>query len=85
MAIFYPISAMLTIFCNVIYDPLHPQVDMDLKLLEIVPDLVKQMRLRGLPRDETAQVKALDDFVAELARLGSQAITKAVQGNNGEG
>lgn len=76
---------MLTIFCNVIYDPLHPQVDVDLELLQQAPDLVKQMRVRGLPRDETAQVKALDDFVAELARLSFEAITRARQGSNTSG
>lgn len=79
MVIFYPISAATTIFCNIMYDPLHDQVDLDVELLDLATNVVKQMRLRGLPRDETAHLKILDDFLFELARLSHLAVAKAAQ------
>jgi hypothetical protein len=77
MAVFYPISAIWTIFCNIIYNPLHAQADADLELLNSAPQLVRQMRLRRLARDEMAHMKMVDDFVAEIPRLASRAILKA--------
>jgi hypothetical protein len=79
MAVFYPISALWTIFCSVIFKPLNPDVDMDLELLDAAPLLIKEMRLRRLARDEMAQMKMVDDFVAELARLANRAVLKARQ------
>jgi len=79
MAVFYPISALWTIFCNVIYNPLHPHIDVDLDLLNSAPLLIKEMRLRRLARDEMAHMKMVDDFVAELARLANRAVLKARQ------
>jgi hypothetical protein len=79
MAVFYPLSAVWTIFCNIIYNPLNRHTDIDLDLLNAVPLLIKQMRLRRLARDEMAQMKMVDDFVAELARLANCAVLKARQ------
>jgi len=77
MAVFYPISAIWTIFCNIIHNPLQPLADADLDLLNSAPQLIQEMRLRRLARDEMTHMKMVDDFVAELARLATRAVLKA--------
>ncbi|KAH6629888.1 hypothetical protein B0J18DRAFT_442931 [Chaetomium sp. MPI-SDFR-AT-0129] len=79
MAVFYPISAIWTIFCNIMHNPLHPLADVDLELLNAAPLLIKEMRLRRLARDEMTHMKMVDDFAAELARLANRAVLKARQ------
>ncbi len=83
MAVFYPISAIWTIFCSVLFKPLDPDVDKDLELLNAAPLLIKEMRLRRLARDEMAHMKMVDDFVTELARLANRAVVKARQEQEG--
>ncbi|KDN71802.1 putative fungal specific transcription factor domain-containing protein [Colletotrichum sublineola] len=51
----------------------------DLELFKSVPVLVERMRTRSLAQKEAAHVKIVDDFVAELTRLGNCAIVKARQ------
>lgn len=82
MAVFYPISAIWTIFCNIMYNPLNPHANADLDLLNAGPLLIKEMRLRRLARDEMAQMKMVDDFVAELARLANRAVLNARHDQN---
>ncbi|KAL2264190.1 hypothetical protein VTK26DRAFT_896 [Humicola hyalothermophila] len=82
MAVFYPISALWIIFCNIIYNPLHSHADEDLELLSLAPQLIREMRLRRLARDEMAQIKMVDEFVSELARLAGRAVLKARQERN---
>ncbi|KAK0368188.1 fungal specific transcription factor [Colletotrichum limetticola] len=77
MVVFYPMSAILTIFCNLLLQPLNPQSEEDIELLNSVPKLVESMRNRHLTPNEVAHVKIVDDFVAELTRLGKRAIAKA--------
>ncbi|KAL2170719.1 hypothetical protein VTG60DRAFT_4466 [Thermothelomyces hinnuleus] len=79
MAVFYPISAVWTIFWNIIYNPINPNTDVDLDLLNSAPMLIKKMRLQRLARDEMAQMKMVDDFVTELVRLANCAVHKARQ------
>ncbi|KAL2270586.1 hypothetical protein VTJ83DRAFT_2770 [Remersonia thermophila] len=82
MAVFYPLSAIWIIFCNLLNSPLDPNANVDLELLNSAPLLIKEMRLRRLARDEMAHMKMIDDFVAELARLGNAAVLKARQEQN---
>ncbi|KAL1962343.1 hypothetical protein VTN77DRAFT_9756 [Rasamsonia byssochlamydoides] len=77
MILFYPMSALLTIFCNILLNPLDPQADEDLELLNRVPELVKGIRIRQLTLNEILHIKLVDDFVAELTRLGKCAVAKA--------
>lgn len=74
---FYPMSAILEIFCNLLLQPLHPQAEEDIELLKSVPQLIEGMRNRQLTPHEVAHVKIVDAFVAELTRLGTCAIAKA--------
>ncbi|PYH47041.1 Zn(II)2Cys6 transcription factor [Aspergillus saccharolyticus JOP 1030-1] len=77
MITFYPMSAILTIFCNILLFPLDPRVEEDLKLLGSVPDLIKGFRPKRLTSNEAAHFTMVADFVAELKRLGNCAIRKA--------
>ncbi|KKA25228.1 C6 transcription factor [Rasamsonia emersonii CBS 393.64] len=77
MILFYPMSALLTIFCNLLMNPLDPQAIEDLELLSRVPELVKGIRIRQLTLNEILHIKLVDDFVAELIRLGKCAVAKA--------
>ncbi|KAK2015775.1 fungal-specific transcription factor domain-containing protein [Colletotrichum eremochloae] len=79
LVVFYPMSAILEIFCNLLLHPLDPQSKEDLELFKSVPVLVERMRTRSLTQKEAAHVKIVDDFVAELTRLGNCAIVKARQ------
>ncbi|KAK2048334.1 fungal-specific transcription factor domain-containing protein [Colletotrichum somersetense] len=79
LVVFYPMSAILEIFCNLLLHPLQPQSEEDLELLKSVPVLVKGMRTRNLTAQEVAHVKMIDNFVAELTRLGKCAMVKARQ------
>ncbi|KAK1994113.1 fungal-specific transcription factor domain-containing protein [Colletotrichum falcatum] len=80
LVVFYPMSAILEIFCNLLLHPLQPQSEEDLELLRSVPLLIERMRTRSLTQKEVAHVKIIDDFVAELTRLGNCAMVKARQG-----
>jgi hypothetical protein len=77
MILFYPMSALITIFCNLLFNPLDPRASEDLELLNRVPELVKGIRIRQLTLKEILHIKLVDDFVAELTRLGKCAVAKA--------
>lgn len=77
MVVFYPMSAILTIFCNLLLDPLNAKAGEDMELLQSVPKLIEGMRNRRLTAYEVAHVKMIDEFVLELTRLGTSAIAKA--------
>ncbi|KAK9485650.1 hypothetical protein V1527DRAFT_466489 [Lipomyces starkeyi] len=81
--VFYPITAVLTIFCNILLNPLDPRADEDLDLLNKVPDLIKGMPIRQLSLNEIMHIKFVQDFVTELSRLGKCAIFKASKENSG--
>lgn len=77
MTVFYPVSAVLTIFCNIILNPLDSRAVDDLELLSSTPELIKSMRMRQLTVAEIEHMQLVDTFVAELIRLGNCSITKA--------
>lgn len=77
MVIFYPMSAILTIFCNVLLHPLSSNARDDLELLQAAPQFIKNIRIPRLTANEITHMKMIEDFVAELIRLGSHAVLKA--------
>ena len=79
MTVFYPVSAVLTIFCNILLNPLDPRAVDDLELLSSTPELIKSMRMRQLTTAEIEHMRLVDNFVAELIRLGNCSITKALR------
>jgi hypothetical protein len=81
MILFYPMSALLTIFCNILLNPLDPQAAQDLELINKAPDLIKGMPIRQPTMNELFHINLVDEFIAELRRLGKCAISKAKQEN----
>ncbi|KAK9357276.1 hypothetical protein V1504DRAFT_442903 [Lipomyces starkeyi] len=81
MILFYPMSAILTIFCNILLNPLDPRAAEDLELIYRAPDLIKRMPLRQLSLNELKHINLVDDFVAEMSRLAQCAIIKAREEN----
>lgn len=77
MVIFYPMSAILTIFCNILLHPLSSNARDDLELLQAAPQFIKNIRIPRLTANEITHMKMIEDFVAELIRLGSHAVLKA--------
>ncbi|ORY72148.1 uncharacterized protein BCR38DRAFT_331904 [Pseudomassariella vexata] len=77
MIVFYPMSAILTIFCNILLNPLDPKAKDDLELLASAPQLINAMRMRRLTPNEVIHMKMTEEFVSELTRLGRCAVNKA--------
>lgn len=75
--VFYPTSAIMTLFLNIIMYPLGPQAELDINLLSAAADLIRSMPMRKLASYEIGHMKLVNDFVAELLRLAHCAIAKA--------
>ncbi|KAJ5505163.1 hypothetical protein N7463_008037 [Penicillium fimorum] len=75
--IFYPISALLTIFCNILQNPLDPHSREDLDRLHVATVMMERIFLRKLPSSELVHFKLVGDFIVELERLAECAIDKA--------
>jgi hypothetical protein len=70
-------SALLTIFCSILQDPLDPQSRDDLDCLEMAPVIMERIIARKLAKKEVVHFKLVADFVAELKQLAGFAIDKA--------
>jgi len=77
MIVFYPMTAASSLFLSILIDPCNPRARDDLELLDSVPELIKGIRLRRLSQSEMLHLKMVDDFLAELIRLGRSAIEYA--------
>ncbi|KAL5343585.1 hypothetical protein BJX70DRAFT_385371 [Aspergillus crustosus] len=76
--IFYPMSALLAIFCNILQTPAEPQASKDLSLLKSATGMLERVFLRqAYSVNELVHVKLVADFVNELCRLASCAMDKA--------
>ncbi|KAK4198663.1 putative transcription factor [Triangularia verruculosa] len=79
MMLFYPMSAVLTIFCSILLDPLGPQAADDVVLLNSAPEMIKNMRIKQIAKNEMLQLKLVEEFITELSRLSQCAIVEAVR------
>ncbi|KAL4924192.1 putative C6 transcription factor [Aspergillus undulatus] len=76
--IFYPMSALLAIFCNILTNPAEPQASKDLSLLKSATGMLERVFLRqAYSVNELVHVKLVADFVNELCRLATCAMDKA--------
>ncbi|GKZ93222.1 transcriptional regulator family: Fungal Specific TF [Aspergillus niger] len=76
--IFYPMSALLAIFCNILQNPSDPQATKDLGLLKTAMSMLERIFLRQPSSvNEIVHIKMIADYVSELYRLASCAIEKA--------
>ncbi|KAJ5666636.1 transcriptional regulator family: Fungal Specific TF [Penicillium macrosclerotiorum] len=75
--IFYPMSALLTIFCSILQNPLDPRSRDDLGRLNMATVMMERVFSRKLPENEIVHFKLVADFVVELKKLAECAIDKA--------
>ncbi|KAI9925272.1 hypothetical protein MW887_006199 [Aspergillus wentii] len=76
--IFYPMSALLAIFCNILQNPSDPQATKDLALLKTATGVMERVFLRETASsNEVVHIKLVADFVNELYRLAICAVEKA--------
>ncbi|KAH8670627.1 hypothetical protein BGZ61DRAFT_363274 [Ilyonectria robusta] len=75
--IFYPMSALITLFCNILINPLDPRAKADIELLKSTSEFLQRIPIRRLTEYETTHMEMINDFVAELIRLGHYAVEKA--------
>ncbi|KAJ6020242.1 hypothetical protein N7499_003530 [Penicillium canescens] len=75
--IFYPMSALLTIFCSILQTPLDPHSHEDLNRLKVATIMMERVFSRKLPDHELVRFKMVADFITELKRMAECAIDKA--------
>lgn len=73
---FYPTVAIITLFLNILMNPLDGQAQKDLELLASAADIFRLMPARHYTPQRLDQVQVLQSFVVELARLGRCAVYK---------
>ncbi|KAK7914937.1 hypothetical protein PG985_012640 [Apiospora marii] len=76
----YPMSASLTIFCNILTSPLNSRAGEDLELLQRVPRLIRDMHAPTLGPGDGMRLGLVEQFVEELLRLGRCAVQKTTVG-----
>jgi hypothetical protein len=74
--VFYPVSAVLTIFCNILLDPLKREAEEDLQLLFESANLIQRLRTGCFPLWRRTNLTHLEDLVVELAKVAQIAITE---------
>ncbi|KAK4662447.1 hypothetical protein QC763_611640 [Podospora pseudopauciseta] len=79
MMLFYPMSAVLNIFCSVLLNPLEPQAEADVALLDSAPEMIRNMRIKQVAKNEMLQLKLVEEFITELSRLSRCAIVEAAR------
>lgn len=76
LVVFYPMSATLTLFCNILLDPCDAQAEDDLDLLCTIPSLIMSIKKSPLTAKEQAYFQEVNEFFAELTRLARCAIDR---------
>ncbi|PHH61100.1 hypothetical protein CDD81_762 [Ophiocordyceps australis] len=75
--IFYPMSALMTVFFNILRNPLDDAASRDVELLSSSYDVIRSMPISRITRVERDYLQEVDAFIAELYRLGKCAISKS--------
>ncbi|KAJ5175808.1 uncharacterized protein N7482_001685 [Penicillium canariense] len=75
--LFYPMSALLNIFCSILQNPLDPRSRDDLDILKMATAMIGRIFSRQSRENEFENFELVADFVAELKRLAECAIDKA--------
>lgn len=73
---FYPISAIMTLFCYILLKPQDPRALNDLHLLNKAPVLMKAILVHHSHSIEPMHAKFVEDFVADLSYLAKSAILR---------
>ncbi|KAM0513440.1 hypothetical protein ACHAPE_007904 [Trichoderma viride] len=79
--IFYPVSALLSIFFNILRNPRHEYAAHDMELLTLATKVIRSMPILRVTTHEVEYLRKMDAFVEELGRLSQAAIAKAQNEN----
>ncbi|KAG9255588.1 uncharacterized protein F5Z01DRAFT_548998 [Emericellopsis atlantica] len=79
--LFYPVSAALNIFCNILLDPLSPSVAGDLTLISSASELIKKLIERSPGGRNATWLPCLNTFIVELVHLGQSSVNRAKNGS----
>ena len=66
----------MTVFFNILRNPQSEHAVHDVELLSTASDVIRSMPLHKETAYETAYLRRMDRFVAELSRLGKCAIAR---------
>ncbi|KAH6892407.1 fungal-specific transcription factor domain-containing protein [Thelonectria olida] len=72
---FYPAVAVKALCLNILADPLGPQAQLDMQLMRSTALLIRGMPLEGMPPHKRIYMQQVDNFVAEMIRLASGAMS----------
>ncbi|KAE8157134.1 hypothetical protein BDV40DRAFT_279084 [Aspergillus tamarii] len=76
--LFYPMSAMLTLFCNLLENPRAESAARDTQLLAVTEHTTERVFLRQISRaDKAAHLQAITGFISSLRDLAQQAVHQA--------
>ncbi|KAH7175961.1 fungal-specific transcription factor [Dactylonectria macrodidyma] len=78
LILFYPIVAVLNLFCNILLDPLDPAGVEDLDLVSSVPRSIRILWRRPTIPAHELWFPFMDEFIDEVVRLGRCAIDRAM-------
>jgi ribosomal protein L11 methylase PrmA len=71
-------AALLTVFCNILQDPLNSLSRDDARLLKVAAGLMERILSSGIMSEkEASNVKVVANFMAELSWLAESAVRKA--------
>jgi len=81
IVIFYPLSAKLTLFGNILLNPSSPTASSDLNILSNTVEYVKGMfhRASGFSDTQLLHLKRVTEFLTELVTLAKTAILQSRQ------
>ncbi|KAH8749492.1 fungal-specific transcription factor domain-containing protein [Diaporthe sp. PMI_573] len=77
--VFYPTSAIMTLFLNILMYPLDPQAQLDIELLAGAADIVRSMPVRRMTAHKISHIKIVNEFILETIKLANCAISKAMR------
>ncbi|RMZ91352.1 hypothetical protein DV736_g1379, partial [Chaetothyriales sp. CBS 134916] len=80
LILLYTMSAVLTVFCNILSYPLNPSARHDISFLEIAPAILhhgRSLSNDALSPGEAVRLRLVTDFLEDLAKLAPLAIKKA--------
>lgn len=76
MVLVYSMTAILTLFCNILLSPNAQHAQDDLVLLGNIPELIRSIHMRQTTAKAVEFKQRSGDMLAEMARLGAVAIQR---------
>ncbi|KAK2593082.1 hypothetical protein QQS21_009212 [Conoideocrella luteorostrata] len=74
--IFYPLSAVMVLFFNILQNPDHLLATHDMELLSKASHIIRSMPIRRVTSHEKEYLVKMDKLVAELSRLSKCAVDR---------